>query len=155
LDKISTQRAAALRGKPAIANARLAYQRYEQSVATGRWKSLELAGARPQRPLWASTSVKDPAYDDTRYVTGLVAPGVINTMPEATLNAVADHGDVPADSIHGTYGQSQAVLEDLAALGIDYGDVVQVLEDQGVAAFDASWDHLGQRLAAAFDTPEE
>ena len=76
-------------------------------------------------------------------------------MPEATLNAVADHGDVPADSIHGTYGQSQAVLEELAALGIDYGDVVQVLEDQGVAAFDASWDHLGQRLAAALDTPEE
>jgi len=114
---------------------------------------LERAGARPQRPLWASTGVKDPAYDDTRYVTGLVAPSVINTMPEATLNAVADHGDIPADSIHGTYEQSQAVLDDLAALGIGYDDVVQTLEDQGVTAFDASWDHLGQRLATALGTP--
>jgi transaldolase len=155
LDKIGTPQAAALRGKAAIANARLAYQRYEQAIATGRWRSLERAGARPQRPLWASTSVKDPAYDDTRYVTGLVAPGVINTMPEATLNAVTDHGQIPGDSIHGTYDQSQAVLDDLAALGIDYGDVVQVLEDQGVTTFDASWDHLGQRLATALGTQQE
>jgi transaldolase len=155
LDKIGTGQAAALRGKAAIANARLAYQRYEQSVSTGRWKSLAGAGAGPQRPLWASTSVKDPAYDDTRYVTGLVAPGVVNTMPEATLNAVADHGDIPDDSIHGTYAQSQAVLDDLAALGIDYAEVVQILEDQGVTTFDASWDHLGQRLAATLGTPEE
>ena len=155
LDKAGTPQSAALRGKAAIANARLAYQRYEEMIAADRWKSLERAGARPQRPLWASTSVKDPAYDDTRYVTGLVAPGVINTMPEATLNAVADHGDVPDDSIHGTYEQSRAVLDDLAALGIDYDDVVQALEDQGVAAFDASWGHLGQQLAAALVTREE
>src|SRR6266567_4541521 len=147
LDKIGTPQAAALRGKAAIANARLAYQRYEQAIATGRWRSLERAGARPQRPLWASTSVKDHAYDDTRYVTGLVASGLINTMPEATLNAVTDHGQIPGDSIHGTYEQSQAVFDDLAALGIDYADVVQALEDQGVTTFDASWDHLGQRLA--------
>ena len=153
LDKIGTPQAAALRGKAAIANARLAYQRYEEMIAADRWKSLERAGARPQRPLWASTGVKDPAYDDTRYATGLVAPSVINTMPEATLNAVADHGDIPADSIHGTYEQSQAVLDDLAALGIGYDDVVQTLEDQGVTAFDASWDHLGQRLATALGTP--
>jgi transaldolase len=149
LDKIGTGQAAALRGKAAIANARLAYQRYEQAMSTGRWKSLEEAGARPQRPLWASTSVKDPAYDDTRYVAGLVAPGTVSTMPEATLNAVAGHGDIPDDSIHGTYEQSRAVLGELAALGIDYHDVVQVLEDQGVSAFEASWDHLGQRLATA------
>jgi transaldolase len=155
LDKIGTERAAALRGKAAIANARLAYQRYEQAVSTERWKSLERAGARPQRPLWASTGVKDPDYDDTRYVAELVAPAVVNTMPEATFNAVADHGDIPGDSIHGTYDQSQAVLESLAALGIDYGDVVQVLEDKGVAAFDASWDHLGRRLTAALDTPKD
>jgi transaldolase len=155
LDKTGAPQAAALRGKAAIANARLAYQRFEQSVATARWKSLERAGARPQRPLWASTSVKDPAYDDTRYVTGLVAPDVVNTMPEATLNAVADHGTIPDDSIHGTYEQSQAVLDDLAALGIDYGEVVQALEDQGVATFDASWNHLGQRLAAALGTRQE
>jgi transaldolase len=155
LDKIGTGQAAALRGKAAIANARLAYQRYEEMIAADRWKSLERAGARPQRPLWASTSVKDPAYDDTRYVTGLVAPGVVNTMPEATLNAVTGHGDIPDDSVHGTYEQSQAVLDDLAALGIDYGDVVQTLEDQGVTAFDASWDHLGQRLATALGTRQE
>jgi transaldolase len=155
LDKAGTPQAAALRGQAAIANARLAYQRYEQAISTERWKALEKAGARPQRPLWASTSVKDPAYDDTRYVTGLVAPGVVNTMPEATLNAVADHGDIPDDSIHGTYAQSQAVLDDLAALGIDYAEVVQILEDQGVTTFDASWDHLGQRLAATLGTPEE
>ncbi len=155
LDKIGGSQAVALRGKAAIANARLAYQRYEQSLATDRWKSLEHGGARPQRPLWASTSVKDPAYDDTRYVTGLVGPGVINTMPEATLNAVTGHGKIPDDSIHGTYGQSQAVLDDLAALGIDYGDVVQTLEDQGVSTFDASWDHLAQRLATALGTPQK
>ena len=152
LDKAGTPQAAALRGKAAIANARLAYRRYEQSVATERWKALQRAGARPQRPLWASTSVKNPAYDDTRYVTGLVAPGVVNTMPEATLSAVTGRGEIPDDSIHGTYAESQAVLDDLAALGTDYGDVVQTLEDQGVAAFDASWDHLGQRLATALGT---
>jgi transaldolase len=135
LDKIGTGRAAALRGKAAIANARLAYQRYEESVSTDRWKSLAAAGARLQRPLWASTSVKDPAYEDTRYVTGLVAPDVVNTMSEATLNAVADHGRIPDDSIHGTYNQSRDALCELAAIGIDYHDVVQVLEDQGVGAF--------------------
>ena len=149
LDKIGTGRAAAVRGKAAIANARLAYQRYEHATSTQRWKSLERAGARPQRPLWASTSVKDPAYEDTRYVTGLVAPNVVSTMPEATLNAVADHGQIPDDSIHGTYDQSQGVLRELAALGIDYHNVVQVLEDQGVSAFEASWDQLGQRLTTA------
>ena len=149
LDKIGTDRAAAVRGKAAIANARLAYQRYEHATSTQRWKSLERAGARPQRPLWASTSVKDPAYEDTRYVTGLVAPDVVSTMPEATLNAVADRGQIPDDSIHGTYDQSQGVLRELAALGIDYHNVVQVLEDQGVSAFEASWDQLSQRLATA------
>ncbi len=149
LDKMSTPQATALRGKAAIANARLAYQRYEQAIASERWKSLQRSGARPQRPLWASTSVKDPAYDPTRYVTELVAPGVVNTMPEATLHAVTGRTSIPDDSIHGTYDQSRALMEDLAALGIDYGDVVQTLEDQGVATFDASWDHLGQRLAAA------
>jgi transaldolase len=155
LDKAGTPQAAALRGKAAIANARLAYQRYERSVATDRWQALERAGARPQRPLWASTSVKDPAYDDTRYVTGLVARDVVNTMPEATLNAVAGHGNIPGDSIHGTYAQSQAILDDLAELGIDYDDVVQTLEDHGVSAFDASWDHLAQRLASALGTRKE
>ena len=148
-DPAERERLTALRSQVAIANARLAYQRYEESVSTDRWKSLAAAGARPQRPLWASTSVKDPAYEDTRYVTGLVAPDVVNTMPEATLNAVADHGRVPDDSIHGTYGQSRDALGELAEHGIDYHDVVQVLEDQGVSAFKASWDQLSQRLATA------
>ena len=110
LDKIGTSEAAALRGRAAIANARLAYQHYEKVFAGPRWAALRDAGARPQRPLWASTSVKDPAYPDTRYVTDLVAPGVVNTMPEATLRLVADHGQVPADSVHGHYDESQQVL---------------------------------------------
>ena len=108
LDKIGTAAAAALRGRAAIANARLAYQHYEQMLASPRWAALAAAGARPQRPLWASTSVKDPAYPDTMYVTKLVAPGVVNTMPEATLRAVADHGQIPADSIRGHYARRTA-----------------------------------------------
>jgi transaldolase len=148
LDKVGTAEAAQLRGRAAIANARLAYQRYEQVVSSPRWARLQAAGARPQRPLWASTSTKDPAYPDTRYVVDLVAPGVVNTMPEATLRAVADHGQVPADSVRGHYDDAQHVLDRLRALGIDYDDVVQTLEDDGVAKFDASWDQLGEQLAA-------
>ncbi len=148
LDKIGTAEAAALRGRAAIANARLAYQQYEQVFSSPRWKALQAAGARPQRPLWASTSVKDLAYPDTRYVTDLVAPGVVNTMPEATLRLVADHGQVPADSVHGHYDESRRVLGRLGELGIDYDDVVLALEDDGVAKFDASWDQLGERLAS-------
>jgi transaldolase len=148
LDKIGTSEAAELRGRAAIANARLAYQRYEQVLSSPRWARLQAAGARPQRPLWASTSTKDPAYPDTRYVVDLVAPGVVNTMPEATLRAVADHGQVPADSVRGHYDDAQQVLDRLRALGIDYDDVVQTLEDDGVAKFDASWDRLGEQLAA-------
>jgi transaldolase len=147
LDKIGTDEAAALRGRAAIANARLAYQHYEQVFSTPRWTALRDAGARPQRPLWASTSVKDPAYPDTRYVVDLVAPGVVNTMPEATLRLVADHGDVPADSVHGHYEESQQVLDSLRELGIDYDEVVQDLEDDGVAKFDTAWQKLGEQLA--------
>jgi transaldolase len=148
LDKIGTAEAAELRGRAAIANARLAYQHYEQVFSSPRWARLQAAGARPQRPLWASTSTKDPTYPDTRYVVDLVAPGVVNTMPEATLRAVADHGQVPADSVHARYHDAQEVLDRLRALGIDYDDVVQTLEDDGVAKFDASWDQLGEQLAA-------
>ncbi|MER6008870.1 transaldolase [Nonomuraea angiospora] len=148
LDKIGTDEAAGLRGQAALANARLAYQRYEQMLASPRWTALEAAGARPQRPLWASTSTKDPAYPDTRYVVDLVAPGVVNTMPEATLRAVADHGQVPPGSIPDHYEQAQQVFDRLRRLGIDYDDVVQRLEDDGVAAFEASWDRLREQLAA-------
>jgi transaldolase len=146
LDKIGTAAAAALRGQAAIANARLAYHHYERMLASPRWAALAAAGARPQRPLWASTSVKDPAYPDTRYVTDLVAPGVVNTMPEATLRAVADHGRIPEDSVRGYYAEARQVLSALEALGVDYGEVTEKLENNGLAAFDASWRELGDQL---------
>jgi len=149
LDKIGTPAAAALRGRAAIANARLAYHHHERMLASPRWAALAAAGARPQRPLWASTSVKDPAYPDTRYVTDLVAPGVVNTMPEATLRAVADHGRIPEDSVRGHYAEARQVLSELEALGIDYGDVTEKLESNGLAAFDASWRELGDQLRTA------
>jgi transaldolase len=148
LDKLGTPEAAALRGRAAIANARIAYEHYERVFSGDRWAALHKAGAAPQRPLWASTSVKDPAYPDTRYVTDLVAPGVVNTMPEATMRRVADHGVIPADSVRDHYADAHQVLDQLGQLGIDYDDVVQALEDNGVAAFDASWAKLGERLAA-------
>ena len=153
LDKMGTAQAAELRGRAAIANARLAYQHYEQMLSSPRWAALQAAGARPQRPLWASTSVKDLTYPDTRYVTDLVAPGVVNTMPEATLRAVADHGHVPADSVRGHYGDAQHVLDELQSAGIDYADVMQGLEDDGVTTFDASWERVGQQLAATLRQP--
>jgi transaldolase len=153
LDKIGTPAAAALRGRAAIANARLAYHHYERMLASPRWEALAAAGARPQRPLWASTSVKDPAYPDTRYVTDLVAPGVINTMPEATLRAVADHAQIPADSVRSHYAEARQVLRDLEAVGVDYGDVTEGLESNGLAAFDASWRELGDQIADRLRRP--
>ena len=147
LDKIGTAASAALRGQAAIANARLAYQHYEQVFAGARWAALRDAGARPQRPVWASTSVKDPAYPATRYVTDLVAPGVVNTMSEATLRLVAEHGVVPADSVRPYYADARQVLGGLRQAGVDYDDVLQTLEDRGAAAFDTAWAQLGERLA--------
>jgi len=155
LDKIGTTTAAALRGRAAIANARLAYQHYERMIGSPQWAALAAAGARPQRPLWASTSVKDPAYPDTRYVTDLVAPGVVNTMPEATLRAVADHGRIPADSVRGHYQDAREVLSQLRALGVGYDDVTATLEKQGLESFDASWRQLGDQLAAALRSGQE
>jgi len=149
LDKIGTARAGELRGRAAIANAQLAYERYERVFGSPRWAALAAAGARPQRPLWASTSAKDPAYPDTKYVTGLVAPGVVNTMPEATLRAVADHGVIPADPVRGHYAEAHEVLGGLGEIGIDYDEVVQGLEDDAVTKFDASWQQLGEQLAAS------
>ena len=139
LDKIGTPEAAALRGKAAIANARLAYELYEQRIATPRWQALLAAGAKVQRPLWASTSTKDPAFEDTMDVVELVAPDTVNTMPEATLRATADHAKLRGDTIRGTYEASRQVFADLAQLGISYDDVVQVLEDEGVDKFAVSW----------------
>jgi transaldolase len=142
LDAIGTPEAAALRGKAAIANARLAYQRFEESFSGPRWEALQAAGARVQRPLWASTGVKDPAYDDTRYVVELVVADTVNTAPEKTIDAVADHGVLRGDTVHGTYAESRQVFDDLAALGVDLDDVFAVLEREGVEKFDASWAEL-------------
>ena len=142
LDKLGTPEAEALRGKAAIANARLAYELFEQKSAGERWQALAAQGANLQRPLWASTSTKDPAFSDTMYVVELVVAETVNTMPEATIKATADHGELRGDTVHGTYDASRKVFADLEALGISYDDVVQVLEDEGVAKFEASWNEL-------------
>src|SRR5580693_2962155 len=146
LDKLGTPEAEALRGKAAIANARLAYELFETKCASQRWLALAASGARVQRPLWASTSTKDPSFPDTMYVVDLVVSDTVNTMPEATLKAMADHGELHGDTVHGTYDASRQVFADLEKLGIGYDDVVQVLEDEGVAKFDASWNELLQTI---------
>jgi transaldolase len=151
LEKVGGDAATALRGKAAVANARLAYQHYEEVFSSDRWKALESAGAHAQRPLWASTGVKDPAYDDTMYVVDLVAPNTVNTMPEATLDAVADHGVIRGNTVTGTYAQAQGVLDDLAAVGIDYDDVVKVLEDEGVQKFEDAWSQLLEGVQKQLD----
>ncbi|TDD41897.1 transaldolase [Saccharopolyspora elongata] len=142
-----------LRGKAAIANARLAYAAYLEVFSSERWKALEADGAKAQRPLWASTGVKDPSYSDTRYVDELVAPNTVNTMPEATLKATADHADVRGDLVTGTAAASQQVFDDLAKIGIDLDDVFAVLESEGVEKFEKSWtellDTVSQQLTAA------
>jgi transaldolase len=154
LDKIGTEEARALRGKAAIANARLAYERFEKVVASERWKALEAAGANVQRPLWASTGVKDPTYDDTMYVVELVAPNTVNTMPEATLDAVADHGVVRGNTIAGTYDESREVLAGLESLGIAYDDVIEVLEAEGVQKFEDSYAQLAESVAGQLDAAQ-
>jgi transaldolase len=142
LDKQGTPEATALRGKAAIANARLAYELFEQRFAGERWQALGASGAQIQRPLWASTSTKDPAFPDTMYVTELVVSDTVNTMPEATIKATADHGELRGDTVHGTYDASRQVFTDLENLGISYDNVVQVLEEEGGSKFEASWNGL-------------
>ncbi|HUR73621.1 MAG TPA: transaldolase [Sporichthya sp.] len=142
LDKIGTAEAKALRGKAAVANARLAFEAYEEVFGGERWAALAAAGAQPQRPLWASTGVKDPAYPDTLYVDELVAAGVVNTMPETTLNAVADHSTATGDTVRAHYAEAKDVLARLAEIGIDYDDVVDLLEREAVEKFVASWTDL-------------
>jgi transaldolase len=151
LDKIGTKEAKALRGKAGIANARLAYKLFEEKFDSDRWRALAAAGAKPQRPLWASTSTKDPAYEDTMYVVDLVAKGVVNTMPEPTLHAVDDHGVITGDSVTGHYVDAQQVLDDLAAVGVDYDDVVQVLEDEAIEKFENSWNELIESIQGELD----
>jgi transaldolase len=142
LDALGDAAALQYRSRTAVANARLAYQLFRQSLQTDRWKTLATAGARLQRPLMASTGVKDPNLSDTLYVTELVASDLVNTMPEKTLLAVADHGVVPSDSITPNYASAQGVLDGLAALGIDFDDVAHKLEREGVAKFVDSWNEL-------------
>jgi transaldolase len=129
-----------LRGKAAVANARLAYELHEQEFASERFTAL--AGANAQRPLWASTGVKDPAYPDTLYVSELVVDGTVNTMPEKTLLAFADHGIVIDDAVHGTYDESRAVFAALEDSGVRYDEVVDLLEVEGVEKFNVSWADL-------------
>jgi transaldolase len=153
LDALGTVEAKKIRGLAAVANARLAFQAYDKVFTSARWRALARAGARPQRPLWASTGVKDPAYPDTRYVVDLVADGVVNTMPEATLQAVADHGTLRGDTIRPNYAEATTVMTAVADLGIDQDDVMNTLERAGLTTFQTSWaaltDTLNRRLAAA------
>jgi transaldolase len=142
LDKIGSAAAKELRGQAAIANARLAFRQYEEVFAGDRWQALAEAGAHPQRPLWASTGVKDPEYDDTRYVVDLVTRGVVNTMPEPTLLAVADHGVLRGDTVRPSYAGAAEVFAALAGVGVDIADVVRVLEQEGVEKFETSWTEL-------------
>jgi transaldolase len=142
LDKMNSDAAKALRGKAAVANARLAFEAYEEVFSSPRWQALAKLGAKVQRPLWASTGVKDPAYPDTMYVDDLVTAGVVNTVPEATLDAVADHSEAADDTVRGTYADAHATLQALAEVGIDYDDVVDLLEREGVAKFITAWEEL-------------
>lgn len=143
LEEIGTDEALALRGKAGLANARLAYASYRKAFESGaRFEQLAAAGAPAQRALWASTGVKNPAYPDTLYVTELVAPNTVNTMPEKTLEAVADHGEITGDTVTGTDSAAEHVFSALKAAGIDLNDVFRKLEDEGVEKFEVSWNEL-------------
>ncbi len=155
LEAIGTDAAMALRGRAAIANARLAYAAYQEVFEAGpRYAALSYAGAHVQRPLWASTGVKNPAYPDTRYITELIAPHTVSTIPERTLEALADHGVIVADSIAGGYTDAQTVLDDISAVGVDLEDVFTVLENDGVAKFAASWQQLLDAYPASAGTAQ-
>ena len=151
LVSIGTEQAIELKSKAALANARLAYQVFEQDFATAEWAELEAAGANKQRPLMASTGVKDPALLDTLYVTELVAPMLVNTMPEKTMEAVFDHGVIPANSITAHYDEAKAVLAEIESLGVSYDEVTQLLETEGVEKFIISWNELVESISAALE----
>jgi transaldolase len=149
LEAIGTKQALDLKSKAALANARLAYELFETEFASSDWKDLEIAGANKQRPLMASTGVKDTTLPDTLYVTELIAPELVNTMPEATMEAVFDHGVISPDTITGEYANSRAVLAELSELGISYDEVVALLESEGVEKFVASWNDLLDTVSKA------
>jgi len=148
LDKIGTPEALALRGKAAVANARLAFAAFEEVVASPRWQALAAVGARAQRPLWASTGTKNPDYPDTLYVDELVTSGTVNTMPEKTLEATADHGDITGDRVRSSYEESWNTMAALKDVGIDYDDVVRFLEEDGLNKFEASWKELLETVSS-------
>ncbi|MFW6596913.1 transaldolase [Propionibacteriaceae bacterium Y2011] len=151
LDEIGTPEAAELKGKAAIANARLAYHAFAETVATERWQALAAQGANTQRPLWASTGVKNPDYPDTLYVTELVVADTVNTMPEKTMDAFGDHGEVHGDKVSGddVAAQARQVMDALAGVGIDFDDVVLVLEQEGVEKFVKSGEELTATVESA------
>ena len=155
LDAVGTDEAAALKSKAALANARLAYALYEREFGSERWAALEAKGANRQRPLWASTGVKDPDLPDTLYVSELVVAGAVNTMPEKTLQAFADHGEVQGDQVSGTQAPAQQVFDALAEVGIDFDDVVDRLETEGLQKFDASWAELVETVQTALDDAKQ
>ncbi len=153
LEKIGSDEAKALRGKAAVANARLAYAAYQEVFVGGaRFEELKTQGARVQRPLWASTGVKNEEYSDTLYVTDLVAPNTVNTMPEKTLDAVADHGEIKGDQVSGKAAEAQEVFDKLQEVGVDLDDVFIVLENEGVEKFEDSWNELLKETQAQLDS---
>jgi len=135
-----------LAGLAGIANARLAYKAFEEKFSGDRFVALKEAGANVQRPLWASTGVKNPDYRDTMYVTDLVVSNTVNTMPEKTMQAFADHGEVKGDQVTTKYDEAQKVMDDLASAGIDYDDVIETLEQEGVEKFEKSWAELQETV---------
>ncbi|MCW2785684.1 MAG: tal [Marmoricola sp.] len=142
---------ASLKGRAGVANARLAYEAFESFFSTDRWTSLEGSGANKQRPLWASTGVKNPEYDDTMYVIDLVVEETVNTMPEKTLQAVADHGVVRGDRVRPFYAEAHDTMDALAAAGIDYDDVIAVLISEGVEKFVTAWSELLETVGASLE----
>ena len=155
LEAIGGDDALALRGKAAVANARLAYERFEQVFASDRFAALAQHGAHPQRPLWASTGVKNEDYPDTLYVAELITSGVVNTMPSKTMEAFADHGEVRGDTVRGEYADAHDVMARLEKVGIDYDDVIAALEKEGVDKFVASWDELLETVQGQMDASKD
>jgi transaldolase len=148
LDKLGAD--PSLKGKAGIANAQLAYQAYEEVFSSDRWRALEAKGAVPQRPLWASTGVKNPEYSDTMYISELIAPGTVNTMPEKTMMAYADHGTA-GTPIQKSYDEAAGVMKAVADAGVDLDDVFRVLEEEGVQKFVDAWDELTSSVGSELE----
>jgi transaldolase len=155
LDKIGTDEAKALRGKAAVANARLAYGAFEEAFSSERWRALAAEGAQAQRPLWASTGVKNPDYSPTLYVDELVVANTVNTMPEATLDAVTEHSEIRGDTVTGKAGEAQELFDALERVGIDISDVFVTLENEGVEKFEKSWEELLESVAGQLKAAKE